>query len=166
MKKLATILFVFIATTLMGFKSHPFYVTVTEVEHNAATKTVEVSIKIFTDDFEKTLRKNYKTKIDLLNSNLHAAMDAYVKDYTSKRFALQINGQPITLNYIGYEQIEEGIFCYFEAQKVSAVKTIKVKNGLLFDYTTKQTSVVHCKVNGTTQSAKNNHPKQDFEFSW
>ena len=34
---------------------HPIYVSVTEIEHNAKDKTLEISCKIFTDDFEKTL---------------------------------------------------------------------------------------------------------------
>ena len=39
---------------------HPIFVSVTEIEHNAKDKTLEISCKIFTDDFEKTLRLTYK----------------------------------------------------------------------------------------------------------
>jgi hypothetical protein len=157
---------VFCLVLIMGFKSHPFFVTVTEVEHNKQTQNIEVSIKIFTDDFEKTLRKNYKVKIDLLNNATHSNMDAYVKAYVSNRFSLNANGQNLALTYIGYEQIEEAIYCYFEATKVPTIKTLQIKNSLLFDYTSKQTSVVHCKANNKLQSAKNNHPNADFLFSW
>ena len=45
---------------------HPIYVSVTEIEHNAKDKTLEISCKIFTDDFEKTLSQAYKTYVDLL----------------------------------------------------------------------------------------------------
>ena len=31
--------------------AHPIYVSVTEIEHNAAEKTLEISCRIFTDDF-------------------------------------------------------------------------------------------------------------------
>ena len=30
---------------------HPIHVSVTEINHNAADKTLEVSVRIFTDDF-------------------------------------------------------------------------------------------------------------------
>ena len=41
---------------------HPFHVSVVEINHNATDKTLEISCKIFTDDFEKVLAQNYKTK--------------------------------------------------------------------------------------------------------
>ncbi len=58
---------------------HPFHVSVIEVNHNAADKTLEISCKIFTDDFEKILAKNYKTKVDLINPADKAPMDSLVK---------------------------------------------------------------------------------------
>ncbi|MET0461971.1 MAG: DUF6702 family protein, partial [Chitinophagaceae bacterium] len=40
---------------------HPIHLSVTEINHNAADRTLEISCKIFTDDFEKVLAQNYKT---------------------------------------------------------------------------------------------------------
>ena len=54
---------------------HPFHVSVIEINHNAVDKTLEISCKIFTDDFEKILAKNYKAKVDLINPPNKAAMD-------------------------------------------------------------------------------------------
>ena len=34
---------------------HPFHVSGVEVNHNATDKTLEISCKIFTDDFEKEI---------------------------------------------------------------------------------------------------------------
>ena len=36
---------------------HPFYVSVTEINHNAADKTLEISCKMFTEDLEEILEK-------------------------------------------------------------------------------------------------------------
>src|SRR6267378_1432289 len=52
---------------------HPFHVSVVEVNHNAADKTFEISCKIFTDDLEKVLAQNYKTRVDLINPPNKAA---------------------------------------------------------------------------------------------
>ncbi len=54
-------------------KHHPLFISVTEIEHNAKEKSLEVSCKIFTDDFERTLRAAYKTKVDLLDAKLKPA---------------------------------------------------------------------------------------------
>jgi hypothetical protein len=57
---------------------HPLHVSVTEINHNAADKTLEISCKLFTDDFEKVLSQNYKTKVDLINPPDRPAMDKLV----------------------------------------------------------------------------------------
>ena len=63
---------------------HPIFVSVTEIEHNAKDKTLEISCKIFTDDFEKALRETYKTYVDLLQPKDKTAMNKLVSDYVQK----------------------------------------------------------------------------------
>ena len=43
---------------------HPFYVSVTEINQNLKEKTLEISCKLFAEDFETTLNKDYKTTVD------------------------------------------------------------------------------------------------------
>ena len=50
--------------------NHPIYVSVVEIEHNAFAKTLEISCKLFTDDFEKQLRNSYKVHVDLLDESI------------------------------------------------------------------------------------------------
>src|SRR4026207_1215483 len=80
---------------------HPFHVSVVEIEHNAAEKTLEISCKIFTDDFEKILVKNYKTKVDLINPPDHKAMDTLVKKYLRSHLFINADGKPVNLTYLG-----------------------------------------------------------------
>ena len=37
---------------------HPFFISVIEVNHNAKDATVEISVRIFNEDFENTETKN------------------------------------------------------------------------------------------------------------
>ena len=41
---------------------HPFHVSVVEIEHNAEDKSLEISCKIFTDDFEKNAGPIWKKR--------------------------------------------------------------------------------------------------------
>ena len=55
---MVSILFKWLMTVslLSGFSgnsNHPIFMSVTEIEHNAKDKTLEISCKVFTDDFEK-----------------------------------------------------------------------------------------------------------------
>ena len=51
------------ALTNFGVNPHPIFVSVTEIEHNAVEKTLEISCKLFVDDFEKSLPKSIIRKL-------------------------------------------------------------------------------------------------------
>ncbi len=61
---MALLWFKWLAIAVLGF-FHPFYVSVTEINHNAKEQTLEISCKMFAEDLEEILKKNYKTAIDL-----------------------------------------------------------------------------------------------------
>ena len=54
-----------LATGKTAGARHPLYISVTEMEHNVTDKNLEISCKIFTDDFEKTLASVFRAKVDL-----------------------------------------------------------------------------------------------------
>lgn len=146
--------------------AHPIFVSVTEIEHNAKEKTLEISCKIFTDDFEKTLRQQYNTHVDLLNPKEKAAMEKLVSDYVLKHLAVKADGKPISLQYIGYEQQEEGIESYYQVNNIASVKKIEVTDNILYGYKKEQISIIHVIVNENRKSTKLVNPdeKASFEF--
>ena len=146
--------------------SHPIFVSVTEIEHNAKEKTLEISCKIFTDDFEKTLRQQYNIHIDLLNSKEKAAMEKLVSDYVQKHLLLKVEGKPVVLQFLGYEQQEEGIVSFYQVNNIAAVKKLEVTDNILFEYKKEQISIIHSIVNGNRKSTKLTNPedKTSFEF--
>jgi hypothetical protein len=150
----------------VNYNPHPIYVSVTEIEHNAKDKTLEISCKIFTDDFEKTLRQQYNTHVDLLNPKEKAAMEKMVSEYVVKHLIVKADGKPAALQYLGYEQQEEGIMSYYQVNNISSVKKIEVTDNILFEYKKEQISIIHVIVNGNRKSTRLVNPddKASFEF--
>lgn len=147
--------------------NHPIFVSVTEIEHNTKDKTLEISCKIFTDDFEKTLRQqNSNVFIDLLKPKDKAAMEKLVSGYVTKHLLIKADDKPVTLQYLGYEQQEEGIVSFFQVNNISSVKKIEVTDNILFEYKKEQLSLIHVIVNGDRKSTKLVNPddKASFEF--
>jgi hypothetical protein len=138
---------------------HPIFVSVTEIEHNPTDKTLEVSCKIFTDDFEKVLRTAYKTNVDLINPTNRPAMDKLVSDYVQQHLKLTVDGKAINMKYLGYEIIEEGVYSYYEAAGISQVKNISIFNNLLYEHTPEQMGLMHITVSGNRKSTKLNNPE-------
>ena len=149
-----------------GTGRHPLYVSVTEIEHNAKEKMLEVSCKIFTYDFERTLRSSYKTHVDLLDPKIKPAMDKLVSDYVLKHLKIVVDGKPVSLKYLGYERIEEGIFSYFQAENIPAVKKISVTDDVLFEFNEQQMSLIHVIVGGERKSTKLDNPEREAVLSF
>lgn len=140
---------------------HPLFVTVTEIEHNAKQKTLEISCKIFTDDFEKALRAAYKIKIDLLDPKQKITMNNLVNDYVEKHLKISVDGKATFLKFVGYEKIEEGIYSYFEIINIPSLKKIDITNDLLYEYKIEQMGLIHVTVGGKRQSTKLSNPEKN-----
>ena len=145
---------------------HPFFVSVTEIEHNAKDKTLEVSCKIFTDDFDKTLRMHHAERIDLLSPAQKGTMTKFVQGYIQQHLKISVNGRPMGLQFIGYEQQQEAIISYFEVPAVDNASKIQVTDNLLYEYSVQQIGIIHAIVNGERKSVRLNNPEQTASFNF
>jgi hypothetical protein len=143
---------------LQGVRGHPYYISVVEINHNPSDKTLEISCKIFTDDFEKVLAQNYKVKVDLTNPPDRKAMDSVVKKYILSHFSVSVDGKPGTLSYLGFEKENEAVYSYVEVDNVPSVKKVEFTNKLMQDMFTDQVNIVHVIVKGERKSTKLDYP--------
>lgn len=142
-----------------GFNGlHPFHVGVIEINHNVTDKTLEISCKIFTDDFEKVLAKNSKTKVDLINPVNKAAMDTLVRKYLYSHLSIKANGKPVTFSYIGFENEKEAVYGYIEVDNVPLISKLDIATNMMYDMFEDQVNIIHVIVNGNRKSTKLNFP--------
>ena len=145
---------------------HPFFVSMTDLNLNNETHKLEVSERIFTDDFENTLRKNYTGKIDILHPQNQQQMNDFVADYVRKHLQIKVNGKAVELKFAGYEQEEESIWAYFEIGNISSVQKIEMNNSILHDYNSNQINIIHVKVNDKEKSLKLDYPATNAAFEF
>ena len=167
---MASILYKWLIVFLLtGFISthHPIFVSVTEINHNAANKSLEISCKIFTDDLEQTLRQQNKIRIDLLNPASKQAMNVLVNNYIKKHLQLKVDDKAVVLEFVGFEQQEEGIISYFEVKNMATVKKLDVTNTILYESRPQQMQIIHVMVNGERKSSHLDNPdeKASFQFA-
>ena len=145
---------------------HPVFMSVTEIEHNARDKTLEISCKIFTDDFEKTLRKSYSGTVDLINPKNRSAMNNLVSGYIMKHLQIIGDGKQLALEFIGYEQQEEGITSFYQVNNIPKLKKLDITDNILYEYKKEQFSIIHVTVKGNRKSNKLVNPddKLSLEF--
>ncbi len=153
-------------TSFSPVTPHPFHVSVVEIEHNAADKSLEISCKIFTDDFENALAKRYKTKVDLINPPNKAAMDTLIKKYILSHLSIRANGKPVVFSYMGFENEKEAVYGYIEVESVSTVSKLEITNTLMYEEFTDQVNIMHVKVAGNRKSTKLDYPDKEAAFSY
>jgi hypothetical protein len=161
------ILLAAIPTQRAGSAFHPVYISVTEINHNAAEKTLEISCKIFTNDFEQTLTKAFNAKVDLFNPRDKAVLDKQITDYMRKHLILKTDGKPVTLELVGYEREDDALWSYFQVNNITtAPKKLDVSNSLLYDMFNQQINLMHVTVGGQRKSTKLNYPDMVTSFQF
>ena len=145
---------------------HPFFVSVTEINHNAKDKALEVTCKIFIDDMEGALKQNYKVAVDLSNKTQEAQQAQLITAYIQNHLFLSADGKRVSLQYVGFERDAESVFCYFEGQNIAALKKMDIANSILQDFTDRQINIIHATVGGKRQSTKLDYPHKEASFSF
>ncbi|WP_316735344.1 DUF6702 family protein [Pedobacter aquatilis] len=164
--KLVTLFFIISLFSFKKLEKHPLHVSTTEVNFNQKEKTLEVSCRIFSDDFESILSKTYKQKTDLVNPALKNQMDVLVKKYLQSHLLIKANGKPVSMNYIGFEIDHEATNIYLEVEKISAIKTLEVNSSILYDLFDDQMSIVHLVKGSTRKSGKILYPDKNFSANF
>ncbi len=161
---MANILYQWLLMTTFSV-AHPFFVSMTDINYNEKDKDLEISVRIFTNDLENTIRKYHSdVKVDILHPVNQQQMNEFVNDYIQKNFQLQLNGKPVQLSFVGYEEQSESIWTYFEVKNVNAVQKVSIVNALLYDYNTSQINMMHVKVKDKEKSDKVGYPETSALF--
>ncbi len=144
---------------------HPFYVSVIEIQHNAKDNNIDISVRIFTEDLETTLKK-INTKIDLIHPIDQSLNNQLINNYITKKLQIKIDGKIYPLHYVGYELQQESIWSYFDIPNISALKKIEVDCSVLYDFETNQINIIHVKEKGIEKSYKLDYPKTNASFDF
>ncbi len=146
--------------------SHPLYITVTEINHNAKDHTLEISCKMFTNDFEAALEKFGNSKVDLADTRDKTAADKLIAAYVQKKLLLKADGQAVALQYVGFEKETDATWCYFQVPNITTVKKLDINNSLLYDSFDSEINIMHVTVNGDRKSTRLNNPDAHAVFEY
>ena len=67
------------------------------MKHNVKDKTIEISAKVFVDDLEAVLKKNYHTTFDLSTATSKPETNAIVAKYLQSKLQLTVNDKLQTI---------------------------------------------------------------------
>jgi hypothetical protein len=151
---------------LSAFALHPYYMSVTEIEYKPAEKELQIACKIFTDDLEDALKKEFAKKVDIVNPAQKKENEQLLQRYLQKHLKLQLDNKAVALEFFGFEEEGEAIWIYMLAKNTAAFKSAVVFNDVLYSYRNEQINIIHFKNKGERKSFRLNYPDNQVTFNW
>jgi len=127
--------------------AHKYYVSVTQVDYIKEKHAIQVTSRIFIDDFERLLQERYDDKIILDIGKDEKQIDFYVEKYIKSKFLIKINGELANYKFLGKEYEDDIMYCYIEIENVKEVISFEVENRMLFDIFSDQKNIVRTYIN-------------------
>lgn len=153
---------------LLPLKSrpHPYYIGLSELQLYPTEKRIELSIRLFTDDFESALLQSYGTSFDLLKGVNNPVVNKKIKNYLLQKVKIKLGKEQLQLNFIGYEIEADASWCHFEATYTNPADNISFQNRALFEILPDQQHIVHLKAGDSRKSARLNREKDELSWKW
>ena len=149
------IAFLVLILPLFAFTSvHKFYLSVTNLGYSEKDDALQITTRIFIDDFEAVLLERYDFKASLATEKESGEAAAYIEKYLRKKFVLRVDGEQTNFVFLGSKYEDDLIICYLEVPELnlSSRKSIEVQNEILTDLYDEQQNVIHFKVNDKKKS--------------
>ncbi len=143
--KLILFLFLCILQPIKAFNSdlfylHKFYTSITQVEFNPQTKSLECVMNVFIDDLELALSKKFNKTITLENVDFKEFTKKYLKDVFKVKSE---KGLLKDILWIGMESDKDKASLYFEIENASNYKKFYYQNEILISYFPDQVNFVN-----------------------
>ena len=132
--------------------SHPFHATITSFDCKKDSKIIEVTIKIFTNDFEKVLRADKKGDLKIDSKNSLYNVDGLMFIYIKQNLVVTIDGNRKELSWVGKEIENDITWCYLEIINVDDLSKVSIENKLFFTAFDDQLNICHFYCSNKTET--------------
>lgn len=156
MKKLIGFFTVIWMMCSMSFTSSEFYSSITKVDYVDGSKTLKFTTKLNSNHIAEVLKINPNT----------TGFEAEVKKYINSHFDVYINGQNAVLTFTGSQVNGETVWIYFEANNVSDISSLKIKNNIMLEAYPKQLNLVNIAFKGAQKNMTFMRGKEINEVSF
>ena len=156
----------FISLCLLATPLHDFHTSVMQIDHNEKSKSLEITVRLFTDDLCLALENSGAPKMELGKPSEPPSANEYIESYLKEHLSLAVNGKPVEFNYLGKEAQMDATWCYVEVVKVANVRKLEVENTIMLREFEDQTNLVNLNIKGRKKSGmgRKGSTKLSFEF--
>lgn len=155
-----------IFSLMLTLPAHDFHLSLTEVVHNAESKSLEISVKLFTDDLAVALLKNGAPKMEIGTDREPPQANELIENYLRRNIKFVVNGKPVEFKYLGKQAELDATWCFLEVKSVPKVHAIEISNTLLLDSFEDETNMVNLNIGGRKKSGMCRTGNTDLKFEF
>lgn len=147
MKKLFTLCFMFFCSIFYG-NDHKFYVGMFIVEQNVKYKELEITARLFIDDIEKAVKKQYDVNLNLNSKKQHPEAKKYLAGYLENKLKISfLKTTPLT-KLLDFSFENDVLIAYLKVPYTELnISSITITNNILTEIYSNQQNIMHITVN-------------------
>lgn len=145
MKFLKISLLILLLPLITSSTDHKFYVSITKVEYVAETESLQIITQFFLDDIEEVLQKRYREDVSLGTTKETKQDVELLERYILQKLIILVDGNPVTLDYLGIEYDIDMVKSYIEVVGVKDFKKIEFEFKALTEVFPEQQNIIHFK---------------------
>ena len=155
------------AFCLLSLSAHEYHASVTNMQYDPKERVFEVSVRMFTDDLEKTLTKENDGQRVIFEKKYEKNNDLLLEKYVRKHFAIQNSQkQRKPFNYVGHETEAEAQWIYLELPYPEPFRGVTLQQSVLLDMFDDQVNLLTVNYNEQKKTFlfKKNQTVQEISF--
>jgi hypothetical protein len=127
--------------------AHPLHTTLTRLLYDASTRVLDVSVRVFADDFRAAVLAPARAESDVVPPD--SAMLRYV---TGRFVILRAGGAPVPLRWCGMRRDGEALFLCLRATGQPSPAGVRMRNALLSEIFPDQVNIVQASYGGASRT--------------
>jgi hypothetical protein len=154
--------------TLVKEELHPIHISVTEINYNEKSKSLQITSRMFVDEMELGVRAQRKeADLDILEPKNGVTTKQLIANYLNIHFKIKIDGKTAKINFLGHEKEDISFVCYLEIDNVKKLKTLEVFDDISIEIHDDQSNLVHITYKEPVKSVRltRDNTSEVFTFS-
>ena len=140
--------------------AHPFHSSIFSLKFNDNLRSIEITIRVFANDLEKTINQINNSNIIIDNDDNMKDVDSLIFNYINKTIFLSINEKECDLGWVGKEFETDIVWLYLEILDIDKkIKKIISENRFLFSSFEDQLNIMNFYIHGKQKTVMTHKDK-------
>jgi len=155
----------FLALLISGFAFfHPVHVSIINVDYYSEKNEMDVSFKIFTDDFQLLFIHLYQIKVDFNTKEEYSHAKDKIDQYLNSHFQIINKGEKYELKFVEIKKNEDSIWFKYKIEGIKPQNKITLVNTVLLDLYMDQKNLVLFKSGETEKGYRFDFKNREYNI--